>query len=562
MDEGEQGAPAHRESPGWRVQVTRDNRRRKWRWLRHVAWVLGAKIFLIVTGLMIFFGSGAGNPMLSRLLVSRLEQMTGGKVEFRALSIHWLAMRVTIKNLVIHGRDPAGKEPFYTAEEVQAGLRIDSFWGRRISLDELVLQQPHVHIRVEKNGTTNVPTPARPASINKPLRDKLFELHIRRLVLSYGWVLYNDTKAPVTVHAGDLRLGLDARGTPDRPMYIGNLDWPTIQFISNPQWGFRYGGWVDLLDFRETLREPMVPTGRVDVRGEGQFAAGQFKGSGSYSGQNIALPYVVFHATGLNSRGSYRIDNRGLEVPNFFAGAFGGRVTGRVTMRFDGLQFRADTHVQDTRLAAVLPSIEHRDFPIDELHWDARMTADTVETWSGPFQHFEISGKTVWETPEQLAERHQPVTAAWKFRYRYDPNILTIDSGEFETPSSRCNIDGILAPRNSALNVRFETGALETYKDFIDALRGAALRSAEAAKPISGSARWDGKIVGPSGAPPFQVHVRGEGARYGGVFLDYLDGDLSYSPVEFALVRGHARRGEMETDIETKLSLTNWSFLA
>ena len=586
--------------------MTRDTRRRKWRWLRHVAWVLGAKIFLIVTGLMIFFGSGAGNPMLSRLLVSRLEQMTGGKVEFRALSIHWLAMRVTIKNLVIHGREPAGKEPFFTAEEVQAGLRIDSFWGRRISLDELVLQQPHVHIRVEKNGTTNVPAPARPASINKPLRDKLFELHIRRLVLSDGWVLYNDTKAPVTVHGGDLRLGLDAGGTPDHPLYIGNLDWQTMQFrsngfmplevglsakftvwgdgfaleqgvlsaghshldaqaemnsFSNPQWSFRYRGWVDLLDFRETLREPMVPTGRVDVRGEGQFAAGQFKGSGSYSGQNIALPYVVFHATGLNSRGSYRIDNRGLEVPDFFAGAFGGRVTGRVTMRFDGLQFRADTHVQDTRLAAVLPSIEHRDFPIDELHWDARMTADTVETWSGPFQHFEISGKTVWETPEQLAERHQPVTAAWKFRYRYDPNILTIDSGEFETPSSRGNIDGILAPRNSALNVRFETGALETYKDFIDALRGAALRSAEAAKPISGSARWDGKIVGPSGAPTFQGHVRGERARYGGVFLDYLDGDLSYSAVEFALVRGHARRGEMETDIETKLSLTNWSFL-
>src|SRR6266576_1203095 len=76
-------------------------------------------------------------------------------------------------------------------------------------------------------------------------------------------------------------------------------------------------------------------------------------------------------------------------------------------------------------------AIEHRNFPIDELHWDGRITADTVETWSGPFRHFEISAKSVWEAPEQLAEHHQPVTAAWKFRYRYDPNILTIDAGEF-----------------------------------------------------------------------------------------------------------------------------------
>jgi translocation and assembly module TamB len=451
-----------------------------------------------------------------------------------------------------------------------------------------------------------MPTPPRSASRNKPLRDTLFELHIGRLLLSDGWLLYNDTKTPITVHGGDLRLWLDVGGTQEHPLYLGDLDWQNLQFTSkryaplrvgltakfslwrdgftleqgvfraghshldaqvemngfaNPQWNFRYRGLVDLLDFRETLREPMVPTGRVDVRGEGQFAGGQFKGSGSYSGHDIALPYVVFHATGLTSRGSYQMDDRGLEIPDFSADAFGGTVTGRVTMPFDGLKFRADTHVQGVRLAGVLPSIEHRGFPIDELHWDARMTADTVETWSGPFEHFEISVNTVWEPPEQPAAQHQPVSAAWKFRYRFDPGTLSIDSGEFETPSSRGTIDGLLAPRNSAMNLRFETGALENYKDFIDGLRGAARGSAEAAKPIAGSVRWDGKILGPSGGPAFQGHLHGERVRYDGVFLDYLDGDLTYSPAEFVMARAHARRGQMETDLETHLSLTNWSFL-
>jgi len=574
-----------------------------WNWIIHTPWVL-AVIGLVA--IVVFFGSGAGNPLLTRLLVSRLERMTGGKVELHSLSIRWLAMQATVKGLVIHGREPAGTEPFFTAEEVQAGLRIDSFWGRRISLNELVVQQPHVHIRVEKNGTTNVPEPVRPATVNKPLHDTLFALHLRRVVLADGWFLYNDVKTPVTLHGGDLQFGLDAGGTLENPLYLGHVEWQNMQFSSkrykplpvglsakftawregltleqgvftaghshldaqaevngfaNPKWSFRYRGWVDLLDFRETLREPMVPTGRVDVRGEGQFAGGQYTGSGGYSGQNIALPYEVFHATGLTSRGSYRIDNRGLEVPDFFAGAFGGSVTGRVTLQFDGLKFRADTQVQNVKLAGVLPSIEHKDFPIDELHWDARMTADTVETWSGNFQHFEISVNTVWETPEQLAAHHQPVSAAWKFRYRYDANSLAIDSGEFETPSSRGTIDGVLSPRNSAINLRFEIGALETYKDFIDGLRGAAPGSAEAAKQISGSVRWDGKIVGPSGGPAFQGHLRGEHARYDGVLLDFLEGDLTYSPSELTLGQGHARSSNMEADIEGGLSLTKWNFL-
>jgi translocation and assembly module TamB len=584
--------------------VKRETRHPIWSWIIHTPWVLTV---IAILSVIAFFGSGAGNPLLSRVIVHRLETITGGKVELKSLSVQWLAMRATLKGLVIHGKEPKGEEPLFSAEEVQAGVRIDSFWGRRVSVNELLIQKPHVHVRVDKNGTSNVPTPPHSAKPNQPVRDTLFELHIQHLQLEDGWILYNDVLTPLSVKGGELQLGLTAGGTLEHPLYLGNLEWHTVQFTSKPyaplpiglsakftlwregftleqgvldagrshldaqaemssfvkpQWSFRYRGWVELLDFRETLREPMVPTGRVDLRGEGQFAGGQYKGSGSYSGQNIALPYIDFHTAGLTSRGSYRIDNRGLEIPDFFAGAFGGSVTGKVTMRFDNLQFRADTHVQHVSLAGVLPAIEHRGFPIDELHWDALMTADTVETWSGPFRHFEIFVKTVWDAPERLAEHHQPVTAVWKFNYRYDPNVLAIESGEFGTPSSRGSLDGVLAPHNTAINLKFETGALETYKDFIDALAGARPGSPEAAEPISGNVSWYGKILGPSGGPTFQGHVRGERVRYDGGFLDSLDGDLTYSPTELSLARGHARRGEMATDIEGTLSLTEWSFLS
>src|SRR5207249_9951119 len=101
-----------------------------------------AKIVVIVTGVAIFFGSGVGNPLLTRLLVSRLEKATGGRVELRSLSIRWFAMQATIKGLVIHGKEPAGTEPLFTAEEVQAGLRIERFRGRRMPLGGPLCSEP------------------------------------------------------------------------------------------------------------------------------------------------------------------------------------------------------------------------------------------------------------------------------------------------------------------------------------------------------------------------------------------------------------------------------------
>ncbi len=586
--------------------MKRETRARRWRWLRHVAWVLGVNVFLIAAFLVIFFGSGLGNPLLRRLIIGQIERITGGQAELGMVSMRWLSLRATLKGLVIHGREPKGTEPFFFAEEVQAGLRIDSFWGRKVSLSELIVKQPRVHVRVEKDGTTNVPVPPLPLSTSKPLRETLLDLHIRRIRIEDGWILYNDVKTPLALEGGNLRSALDAGGTREHPLYLGNLDWRSVRFtakhylsipanlsakftlwregftleqgtlgagrshldaqaemngFTEPRWSFRYRGWVDLADFRDNLREPMVPSGRIDLRGEGTLVGGQFQGSGSYAGQDIKLSYDDFHAAGLTSRGSYRIDNAGLEVGDFFAGAAGGRVTGRVSLRFAGVQFRAETHIQDVRLSTLLPEIDHRGFPIDALHWDGLLSGDTTESWSGPFRHFEISGQMHWAPPEVVAAGHQPVEADWKFGYRYDPNILAIEAGEFSTPTSRGSIAGVLAPRDSGLNVHFESGALETYKDFINAIAGTPSNSAAAMKRIGGSVWWDGKITGAAGQATFLGHVRGERVYYEGVALDSLDGDLTYSPSELTVANGHIGRGAMETQIDGTLALTKWSFL-
>ncbi|MGC0777930.1 MAG: translocation/assembly module TamB domain-containing protein [Candidatus Acidiferrum sp.] len=587
--------------------MTKESRWRKILWLEHVLWVLGTWSLLGIALAIIAVGSGLANPLLRRVLIHRMETLTGARVEIRTVSVGWFSLSATVNGLVVHGKEPAGTEPLLSVEQARVGLRIDSFWGRRVGLNELMLQSPRLHLRVEKDGGNNLPTLKRTSSARKTPQEMLLELHVQRVEIKDGWLLYNDIKKLVAVEGGDLRLQLTRGGQPEHALYIGTLQWESVElarrrdvpvpanlsakFSLGPQgfaleqgildlgrshvdlqaqakgltagdWTYRYRGWLDLLDLRETFRTPEIPLGRVDLRGEGSLTDGRLEGKGSYAADNIKLSFEDFHAANMTSRSSYVLDPQGVVLPDFAAYALGGSVKGRVTMRFNGLKFRAETRLQDIRLSLVAPAIDHAGFPVDKLHWDALISADSVETWHDNFRDFDISARMHWDEPEELAAGHVPVAGDWKLRYRYEPDILDLEQLAFETPSSRGSITGVLHPKNSALDVRLDVGSLEPWNDFIHAIAGDKPGTPEAAVRIGGSLQWIGKITGPGEGPEFQGHFRGEHMRYQDFALDSLDGDLTYSPNQLVINKGRARRGVMEAEIDGRMQLSDWDFLA
>ena len=586
--------------------MTKELRLRKILWLEHVLWLLGTWTLLAFALAAIAVYSGLANPLLRRALVSRMETLTGGKVEVRTVSIGWFSLDATVRGLVVHGKEPRGTAPLFAVEQAKIGLRIDSLWGRKVSLRELILQQPRFHVRVEKGGTSNLPVIAwSTTSARKPLQQTLLDLHVGHLQITDGWLLYNNVRKLVVVEGGELGLNVTLAGTPASPVYRGTLDWDSVALarrhdvpvpanlsakFSLDQEGFaveqailqvgrshfdmqanmpdlsefnltyRYRGWLDLLDLREALRTPEIPLGRVDLRGEGQVTNGSVLGKGSFAGDNITLGFQDFHSANLSSRSSYLLDEKGVVLPDFAAYALGGSVKGRVAMRYEGLQFRAETKVQNVRLSAVTSAIDHQGFPIDALHWDSEISGNTVETWHANFLDFDISARMHWAEPADLMPGHMPVTGEWNLRYRDLLSTLYITQGEFETPSTRGTVSGILAPKETSLDVHVNAGALESWDDFIHAISGDNPGSAAAAVKLGGSLQWDGTLAGPSGGPTFQGHFRGENIRYGQVALDSIDGDMLYSPDELALTHARAYRGVMQAGIEGKLSLTDWEF--
>src|SRR6201996_3740044 len=214
--------------------MTERRRHPIWSWIIHTPWVLAVLCILAIVG---FFGSGAGNPLIRRLIIQRVESITGRPVEIRTVSIRWLAMGATLKGLVGHGSEPAGTEPLFAAEEVRVGLRVDSFWGRKVSLNDLLLSQPRVHLRVEKNGASNIPLLSlTPGEQHEKFGDTVFGMRVQHVRIDAGWGLYNDVKTPMAVEGGDLQFVVDLGGTPARPIYTGSFDWKSFQFTSNSFW--------------------------------------------------------------------------------------------------------------------------------------------------------------------------------------------------------------------------------------------------------------------------------------------------------------------------------------
>ena len=585
--------------------MTKESRWRKILWLEHLLWVLGTWTLMALALVVIAVGSGLANPLLRRILIHRLEVLTGARVEIRTVSVGWFSLNATIRGMVVHGKEPADTEPLFSVDQARVGLRIDSFWGRQVGLNDLILEQPRLHLRVEKDGTSNLPKLALSPASNQPLRERLLALRVHHVEIKNGWILYNDVKKLVALEGGDLQFTVDLGGSVDRPLYVGNLDWQSIELarrrdvpvpanvsaklrlnrdgfaveqavvdvgrshldlqaetkdLSSPQWTYRYRAWLDLLDIREAFRTPEVPLGRIDLRGEGTLADGQVLGKGSYAGDNVTLGFLDFHSANLSSRSSYVLEPKGVVLPDFAAYALGGSVKGRITMRYEGLQFRAETKVQGIRLAEVSQAIDHPGFPVNPLHWDSVISADTVETWHENFRDFDLSAKMHWEEPDEVASGRIPVTGDWKLRYRYERDLLELTQGEFETPTSRGSFTGALDPKNTALDVKLDVGSLEAWDDFIHALAGDKAGTPEASVPIHGAVQWTGKITGPSDGPTFQGHFRGERVRYGDFRVDTVDGDLTYSPHELVVAQGHAVRGETQAGMEGQLELKDWEF--
>ena len=183
--------------------------------LRGTGWALVTVLvvfLLVLGGLSWYTGTSDFDHRVSEELIKTLEDATGGRVELAHTRFSLWHLAVEADGLVIHGLEGPDQAPYIAIDKLLLRVTLKNFLLRAtgngaikyVSLDMLRVEQPHIHLIVNKDGTTNQPEPKTKSTGNEPVLDTLLNLQAHSVQLVNGVVVLNDRAVPFDLAANDL----------------------------------------------------------------------------------------------------------------------------------------------------------------------------------------------------------------------------------------------------------------------------------------------------------------------------------------------------------------------
>ena len=212
---------------------------------RGILWLAGSLILLLVilfAGFAWYSTTADFQGRVGKQVVSILEDATGGKVDLAKISFDLWHLAIEADGLVIHGLEGPNEAPYLAASKIQVRVKIISFFAHtagtgvasHIGLNLLRVEDPHIHLIIDKDGKTNQPVPKPSPPSTEPLQDTLLDLRASTVQLVNGVAVVNDRAIPFNLAAQDLQATVN---------YLAKTD--------------RYGAVLDLRDLRTQMaREP------------------------------------------------------------------------------------------------------------------------------------------------------------------------------------------------------------------------------------------------------------------------------------------------------------------
>jgi len=196
-------------------------------WKRIVSWTLAGIVGMIVIAAVggYLYLKSAG---FQRLAISKIEQQadaaTGAQIKIRSLDVNLSTLTAHLYDITLRGTEGPDQPPLLHADKLTVGVKILSALRRQVSLSELLIERPIVHVQVDRSGKNNLPTA--PPSQNAS-HTSVFDLGVGHAAITGGEIDYNDKKIPLEANLYDF--GTDIHFTPIVRRYDGTLSYNSGQ---------------------------------------------------------------------------------------------------------------------------------------------------------------------------------------------------------------------------------------------------------------------------------------------------------------------------------------------
>jgi translocation and assembly module TamB len=144
-------------------------------------------------------------------IVAEVEKSTGGRVEIGSFKLHNLTAELS--PFVVHGSEPEGAPPLFRAARVEVGVKIVSVLKQQVDIASLTVDKPEIHVYVNADGSTNLPTPK---AARGGIVGNVLDLKIQHFTMTNGFAEYNSNRIPLDLRADNLNANVRYLPSPAR----------------------------------------------------------------------------------------------------------------------------------------------------------------------------------------------------------------------------------------------------------------------------------------------------------------------------------------------------------
>ena len=172
-----------------------------------IAATASVTLLLLIAAIAWYSTTPGFNHRVRDIIITQLQNATGGRVELGALHLHLAQLGIEADNLTIHGKEAPGQIPFFHVVQLVAHLKIIDLLSGKIGLSYLGLSRPTIHIIVYPDGSTNTPTPKIPISATA-ISNQIFNLAIDQAQINHAVFILNAHKFHFNAQANSLQANL------------------------------------------------------------------------------------------------------------------------------------------------------------------------------------------------------------------------------------------------------------------------------------------------------------------------------------------------------------------